>query len=40
MLSVEQRLRWFWWRRRERLKAAASRYGIAWQQIAHLLQPP
>jgi hypothetical protein len=39
-LSVADKLRWFWWRRRARLKAVASRYGVSWAAIAHQLQPP
>ena len=34
------RLRWFWWRRRKRLQAIASRYQVPTQTLWRLAVPP
>jgi hypothetical protein len=40
VLSREFRLRWFWRRRQQRLRAIASRYQINPQRLFELARPP
>lgn len=40
MLSREFRLRWFWRRRQQRLRAIASRYQLSPQRLFDLALPP
>ena len=38
--TFQQRLRWFWWRRHHRLRAAAARLGIPFSRVLQLGLPP
>jgi hypothetical protein len=39
-LAQQFRLRWFWWRRAQRLRAIASRYQLDAKQLLAFALPP